>query len=381
MTKQPSIQGSVAPGFERVAECFAANFARDDAYRELGASFAVYRGEDLVVDLWAGWRDPARTTAWTRDTLVNVWSATKGVTALAVAVLVDRGLIDYGAPVARYWPEYAQNGKGGTTVSHLLSHQAGLPGFAETTSVTDFYDWPVVTDRLARQAPMWEPGEKNAYHAMTYGFLAGELVRRASGQGVGRFLAEQLAGPLKADVFIGLPESEERRVAPLIASPNQAPFDLDAMPPEARAGVVNPDMKPTLPNDRAWRAAEIPAGNGHASAIGLARLYAMVASGGTFEGVTLMGPATVAALNTVQTERVDLGVGIAPRWRNGVHGSVLEMFGPNPETFGHCGWGGAFGCADAQNRISMGYVLNQMGERSIGDPRGTALSQAVYASI
>jgi CubicO group peptidase (beta-lactamase class C family) len=375
------IQGRVAPGFERVAECFAANFERADGYRELGASFAVYRGEELIADLWAGWRDTAKTEPWTRDTLVNVWSATKGVTALALAVLVNRGAIDYSAPVSRYWPEFAQNGKAEVTVSQLLSHQAGLPGFSEPTPITDFYNWDTVTQRLARQAPMWPPGEKNAYHAMTFGFLAGEVVRRASGKSPGRFLAEEVAGPLKADVFIGLPESEERRVAPLVASPAQAPFDLDAMPPEARAGVTNPDMKPTLPNDRAWRAAEIPAGNGHASALGLARLYAMAANGGEFDGVSLMRSATVAALNTVQTERVDLGVGIAPRWRNGVHGSVLEMFGPNPEAFGHCGWGGAFGSADAQNRVSMGYVINQMGDRAIGDPRGAALSAAVYACL
>jgi len=153
------------------------------------------------------------------------------------------------------------------------------------------------------------------------------------------------------------------------------------MPPEARASVTNPDMKPSLPNERAWRAAEIPAGNGHATALGLARLYAMPANGGAFDGVTLMRSATVAALNTVQTERVDLGVGLAPRWRNGVHGSVLEMFGPNPEAFGHCGWGGAFGCADVQNRVSIGYVINQMGDRSIGDPRGAALSAALYECL
>lgn len=381
MERAISIEGQVAPGFERVADCFAANFERDDGYREIGASFAVYRRQELVADLWAGWRDAARTVPWTRDTLVNVWSATKGVTALAVAVLVDRGLIDYRARVARYWPEYAQNGKAETTVSQLLSHQAGLPGFAEPTPISDFYDWQTVTTRLARQAPMWPPGEKNAYHAMTYGFLAGELVRRASGRSVGRFLAEELAGPLKADLFIGLPQAEEGRVAPLVASPTQAPFDVAAMPPEARAGVTNPDMKPTLPNERAWRAAEIPAGNGHATAVGLARLYAVAANGGEFDGARLMSPATIAALNTVQTERVDLGVGIAPRWRNGVHGSVLEMFGPNPEAFGHCGWGGAFGCADVQNSVSMGYVINQMGDRSIGDPRGAALSSAVYACL
>lgn len=377
-----TIHGRTAPGFERVADCFAANFTREDGYRELGASFAAYRGEELVADLWAGSRDVAGTTPWTQDTLANVWSATKGVTALAVAVLVDRGLLDYGEPVARYWPEYAQNGKAGTTVSQLLSHQAGLPGFTEPTPVSDFYDWETVTTRLARQAPMWPPGEKNAYHAMTYGFLAGELIRRATGLSPGRFLREEVAGPLGADVFIGLPESEEHRVAPLVPSPTQAPFDLDAMPPEARAGVTNPDMKPTLPNDRAWRAAEIPAGNGHATALGLARLYAMAANGGSFEGVGLMRAETVAALNTVQTERVDLGVGIAPRWRNGVCGNALDnMFGTNPEAFGHPGWGGSFGCADTVNRIAVGYVLNQMGDRAIGDPRGVALTHALFACL
>jgi CubicO group peptidase (beta-lactamase class C family) len=375
------IQGSVAPGFERVADCFAANFVRDDGYAELGCSFAAYRGEELIADLYAGWRDAARTIPWARDTLVNIWSATKGVTALEVAVLVDRGLIDYAAPVARYWPEFAQNGKDEVTVSQLLSHQAGLPGFVEPTAVTDFYDWETVTERLARQAPMWKPGEKNAYHAMTYGFLAGELVRRASGMSVGQFLAREVAGPLRADVWIGLPESEEGRVAPLVPSPRQAPFDLDAMPPEARAGVTNPDMQPTLPNNRAWRAAEIPAGNGHATALGLARLYAMAANGGSFDGVTLMRPQTVAALNTVQTERVDLGVGIAPRWRNGVAGGVMDMFGTNPEAFGHPGWGGSFGSADTDNRIALGYVINQMGDRAIGDPRGTDLANAVYACL
>ncbi len=179
------IQGSVAPGFERVADCFAANFERQDGYAELGASFAAYRGEQLVADLYGGWRDAARTIPWTGDTLVNIWSATKGVTALEVAVLVDRGRLDYAAPVARYWPEFAENGKAAVTVSQLLSHQAGLPGFVDPTPVTDFYNWETVTTRLARQAPMWTPGEKNAYHAMTYGFLAGELVRRASGMSVG----------------------------------------------------------------------------------------------------------------------------------------------------------------------------------------------------
>jgi CubicO group peptidase (beta-lactamase class C family) len=375
------VHGFTARGFERMRALFAANFERDDAYREIGASFAVYRGEELVVDLHAGYRDAARTIPWTADTLVNIWSATKGVTALEVAVLVDRDLLDYAAPVARYWPEYAQGGKEKTTVAQLMSHQAGLPGFEEPTPIEDFYDWEIVTSRLARQTPMWEPGTKNSYHAMTFGFLAGELVRRASGMRVGEFLAREVAGPLKADVFIGLPEREEHRVAPLVPSPAQKPFDRQNMPPEAVIAVTNPDMKPTLPNERAWRKAEIPAGNGHATALGLARLYAMAANGGTFDGVTLMKPVTVKALNTVQTTRPDILLGIAPMWRNGVAGSIMKMFGPNPDTFGHPGWGGSFGCADTDNRIAIGYVLNQMGDHTIGDPRGTALCEALYECL
>ncbi len=376
-----TIEGHVAPGFEAVREAFAANFARNDAHREVGAAVAVYRGEERVVDLWGGWRDAAQTLPWTADTLANVWSTTKGVTAICVAVLVDRGLLDYAAPVARYWPEFAQNGKAAITVSQLLSHQAGLPGFAEPTPLEDFYDWEIVTGRLAAQAPMWPPGTKNSYHAMTFGFLAGELIRRVSGQSVGAFLANEIAGPLEADVFIGLPEAEEPRVAPLLAPRVQAPFDLAAMAPEAVAALINPAMAPTLPDARAWRAAEIPAGNGQASARGLVRIYAAVANGGTLDGVRIMGPAAVAAMDAVQTERVDLAFGLAPHWRNGVLGNATGVYGPNPDVFGHNGWGGSFGCADTKGRVAIGYVMNQMGEGITGDVRGTALCNAVYACL
>ena len=372
------IRGRAAPGFQRVAERFAANFERDDAYREVGASLAVYRAGQLVVDLAAGVRDAAGGTPWTSDTLVNVWSTTKGVTAICLAMLVDRGLIDYAAPVARYWPEFAQNGKAATTVAQLLSHQAGLPGFVEPTPLEDFYDWDRVTTRLAAQAPMWPAGAKTSYHAMTFGFLAGELIRRVSGKSVGRFLAEEVAGPLGADVFIGVPASQEARVAPIIAPRVEAPFDLARMAPEAAAALTNPSMAPTLPNNRAWRAAEIPAGNGHATALGIARLYGAVASGGALDGVTLMRPEGVAAMDTVQTTRVDLLLGVAPHWRNGVAGNETGMFGPAPHVFGHSGWGGSFGCADTQAGVAIGYVMNQMGEGLVGDARAMALCRAVY---
>lgn len=376
-----TIEGRVAPGFEAARDAFAANFERDDVHREVGAALAVYRGEERVVDLWGGWRDPEGTIPWTADTLVNVWSTTKGVTAIVVAVLVDRGLIDYAAPVARYWPRFAGNGKAEITVSQLLSHQAGLPGFAELTTVEDFYDWDLVTGRLADQAPMWPPGTKNSYHAMTFGFLAGELVRRVTGMSVGAFLAREIAGPLGADVFIGLPEAEEHRVAPLLAPRVQTPFDIAAMAPEAVAAISNPAMTPALPNTRAWRAAEIPAGNGQVSARGLARLYGMVAAGGSLGGRRIMGPGAITAMDTVQTERVDLMLGVAPHWRNGVLGNTTGIYGPRPHVFGHNGWGGSFGCADTQAPLAIGYVMNQMGEGITGDVRATALCEAIYACL
>lgn len=375
------IRGRTAPGFEPVREAFAANFARDDLYRDVGASLAVYRGNECLVDLWGGSADAEGTRPWTRDTLVNVWSTTKGITAIALAVLVDRGLIDYAAPVARYWPEFAAKGKGAVTVSQLLSHQGGLPGFIEPTSLEAFYDFDTITARLAEQPPMWPPGTKNSYHAMTYGFLAGELIRRVSGTSVGRFVASELAAPLEADIFIGLPEKEEPRVAALIG-PRIAPeFDPAVMPPEAIAAVSNPAMEPTLPNRRDWRAAEIPAGNGHATAHGLARLYAPIANGGRLDGVTLMQPETVAALCTVQTERPDVMLGITPFWRNGLSGNAQGIYGPNPNAVGHSGWGGSFGCADREAGLSIGYVMNQMGVDLVGDSRATALCRAIYACL
>jgi CubicO group peptidase (beta-lactamase class C family) len=376
-----AIGGVAAPGFERVRDAFAANFERDDAYREVGASLAVYRGETLVVDLWGGWRDAGETIPWTPDTLVNVWSTTKGVTAIALAKLVDQGRLDYAAPVARYWPEFAQNGKATITVSQLLSHQAGLPGFVEPTPLEDFYDWETVTRRLAAQAPMWAPGTRNSYHAMTFGFLAGELIRRASGLSVGQFLAREVAGPLGADVFIGLPEPEEARVAPLIAPRIAAPFDIEAMAPEAAMALTNPLMAPTLCNERAWRAAEIPAGNGQASARGLARLYAAMANGGSLGGVRLMGQETVEAMIEVQTERVDVLLGVAPQWGRGVTRNGAGVYGPEPGVFGHAGWGGSFGCGDLKAKLAIGYVLNQMGDRVVGDPRSTGLCEAIYACL
>lgn len=374
------VSGTVAPGFEAVRDAFAANFQNADPYRDIGASLCVYHRGEQVVDLWGGHRDAARAIDWTPDTLVNVWSTTKGVTAIALATLVDQGLIDYAAPVARYWPEFARAGKSEITVAQLLSHQAGLPGFVEPTPLIDFYDWETVTRRLAAQPSMWAPGSLNSYHAMTFGFLAGELIRRVSGQSVGDFLRDRIALPLGADLFIGLPESEEPRVAPLIGPLVSAPFD-PAMPPEAIAAVTNPLMEPTLPNDRDWRAAQVPAGNGQATARGLARLYGALAHGGTLDGVRLMGPETIARMTTVQTTRPDLLLGLAPFWSMGLIVNDAGVYGPAKDTFGHSGWGGSFGCANVSADVAIGYTMNQMGPDLNGDPRSTGLCNAVFAAL
>ncbi|MEM1232047.1 MAG: serine hydrolase domain-containing protein [Pseudomonadota bacterium] len=371
-------QGTVAPGFEHVRDVFAANFAREDEYRELGAAFAVLHRGEVLIDLWGGHRDAEHNVPWTRETLVNVWSTTKGIAAIAVALLVERGQLRYDAPVRDYWPEFGCNGKEAITVSQVLSHQAGLPGFDAPITLEEFFDWDLAAARLAAQTPMWAPGTKNSYHAMTYGFLAGELVRRASGQRIGEFVRTALAEPLHADLFIGLPEAEEHRLALTVPNPRELELPTTDIPPEAMVSITNPAMEPTLPHRRDWRAAEIPAGNGHCSAIGIARLYGMLGNGGELDGNRYLSAATIAALDTVQTDRVDIQIGIAPYWRNGLSGNPNGMYGPGAGAIGHSGWGGSFGCADAAQRLGMGYVCNQMGHEALGDPRAVALANAVY---
>ena len=331
-----------------------------------------------MVDLNGGYADKAKTRPWEASTTANIWSATKGLAAISAAVLVDRGLLDYGEKVGTYWPEYACNGKEDTTVSQVLSHQAGVPGFILPITLEEFCDWQTVISRLEVQAPMWVPGTKNSYHAMTFGFLAGELIRRASGKGIGAFLSEAVAGPLNAEAYIGLPESKEPQVAEMVPSPLELELDMSAAPPEALVSITNPIMEPTLPNTRMWRAAEIPAGNGQATAKGLARIYGAVANHGLLDGHQLMSQQTIEQMTTVQTDRVDIQIGVAPYWRNGLSGNINNMYGPGVNSFGHPGWGGSVGCADPDREIAIGYVVNQMGNEALGDARSVALVNAFY---
>lgn len=372
------VHGHVAPGFEPVRDAFAANFDRADDFREVGAALAVYVGGSPVVDLWGGRTDRAGGRAWSRDTLVNVYSTTKGIAAAAFAMLVDDGAVDYDDLVTRHWPEYGAAGKEATTVAQLLSHQAGLTGFAEPTTVESLYDWDARCASLARQAPCWPPGTTSSYHAMTWGFLVGEVFRRAAGVSLGRYIAERIARPLGADVFLGLPASEEFRVAVLHGPRSQPDLSALTQPPQALMALVNPQLDPEIPNQRAWRAAEIPAASGHASAQGIARVYAALAEGGTLDGVALVRGETIARMTRVQARRPDLLLGFDSNWGLGMCFNQFGMLGPDAGTFGHGGWGGSFGCANLEAGVAISYVCNQMGAQLVGDPRGAGLCNVVF---
>lgn len=380
MSGEVQINGAVESGFEAVREVFAASFARDDAAREVGAAVAAFHCGRCVVDLWGGLADPAARKAWEAGTLVNVWSTTKGVSAIAIGTLVDRGVVAYDTEVASIWPEFAQAGKARTTLAHLLSHQAGLPGFAAPTTLADQYDWAACCAKLAEQAPAWPPGTATSYHAVTYGWLVGEVIRRLTGMSVGAFLAREIAGPLEADVFVGLPAELEPRVARILGPRTPASGGEIAGP--ALMALVNPVQDAEAPNDRAWRAAEIPAVNAQASARGLARLYAPLAGEGQFQGRQWLSPSVIQEMSAPATTdgRTDMLMGLVDSWGMGFMLNPLNAYGPSSRAFGHSGWGGTFACADPDLELSMGYVCNQMGSEMLFDTRALALASAITHS-
>jgi CubicO group peptidase (beta-lactamase class C family) len=377
----PSIEGFVASGFEAAREAFAENFSRTGAYKEVGASFSAYHRDRCVVDLWGGIADRKTDRPWTRETLANVWSSTKGITALAVALCVERGLIRYGDRIAGVWPEFADAGKEETTLAHVMSHQAGLPGFAEPTTVEDQFDWEGCCAKLARQAPAWPAGTATSYHAMTYGWLAGEVVRRVTGSAIGAFIGHHIAAPLDLSLYVGLPERLDPRVATMIAPANAVDMSTLPIPAPARMAVENPAQDPLAPNGRAWRAAEIPAANGQANANSLARLYASLISKGKGDVRRLLSGSLVKEITSpaAPAGRTDMFLGFTDSWGLGLALNTPGIYGSNPHAFGHSGWGGSFGCADPDAEIAIGYVCNQMGPELVGDPRTQGLCDAAIA--
>lgn len=393
----PEIDGEVAPGFERVRDAFEANFAEG---REVGAAFSAYHRGRKVVDLWGGVADATTGAPWARDTLVLVFSTTKGPTAVVANRLIQQGRLDPDAPAAEYWPEFGQAGKADVPVRWVLSHQTGLPWCDTEMSAADVLAWDPVVKALAAEAPHWVPGTQHGYHAVTFGWLVGEIVRRVTGTSVGTQLQVDVCEPLGLDLWIGLPEDQEHRVARVI----------NFVPPEVTVERLrNPEGDPTammvaqfvgpdtvlgkalfspgfaladaaLWDSRELRAAELPAANGVTDARSLARMYA--ACIGEVDGVRLLSPEQLAAATTRQTSGPDsvlfdfdiqFGLGFM------LHSSLLAIGGP--ASFGHFGAGGSMGWADPVSELAFGYVMNRMDLGLAGDLRSFNLARACYEAV
>jgi CubicO group peptidase (beta-lactamase class C family) len=381
MSDHPTpLGGTCSARFDPLRELFAAKL---ESGEDLGASLAVNLDGEMVVDLWGGWANEARTVPWAENTISVVFSTTKTMTALAALVLVDRGELDLDATVAHYWPEFAARGKEGIKVRQLLSHTSGVSGWDQPVTFDDVYDWDKSTAMLAAQAPWWEPGTAMGYHAFTYGHLIGEVIRRITGQRLGEFFAAQIARPLGADFHIGLPPSEFPRVANVVA-PQWPPTDLTRLDPNSPAYKTNTgpllDLNIELSRTERWRRADIGAGNGHGNAHSVARLQSAVACAGVVDGIRLLSPRTIDRIFEVQYNGIDLVTGL--RVRMGLGYGLL----PFPEVLSFlpegrlASWGGAGGSlviADADRRMTFAYVMNKMVPHVVG-PVAEALVKRLY---
>ena len=383
MTSIPSVEGFCDERFAGVRDALVENFR---ARGELGAAVAVTLEGRPVVDIWAGWMDEERTRPWQRDTLVAVFSMGKAMATLCILLLVERGHIGLDAPVSQYWPEFAASGKEDVTVRMLLSHRAGLPAVRRTLPPDSIYDWDAMVGVLAAEKPWWEPGSTHGYHVNTFGFLTGELVRRVSGASVGKFFGREVAQPLGADFHFGLDAREDSRTADYLFGgeasafvegvEEQRPVEVDEATKFLLGRVyLNPPQLSGIGtvNTRAWRAAEIPSANGHATAWGVTRIYAALDE--------LLAPATLAEAITPHSAGMDFVLGRPSRFGLGFQLTQRErLLGPNPRSFGHFGAGGSLGFADLDARLAFAYVMNRSGPRW-QNPRNRALIDAVYASL
>jgi CubicO group peptidase (beta-lactamase class C family) len=378
------VHGHCDSRFSQVADALADELTNGE---ELGASIALDVDGELVVDVWAGHADRAETVPWRQDTIVNFFSCTKTLTALAALIAIDRGLVDAFAPVAKYWPEFADNGKQDIEVRHLLSHTSGVSGWEAPFSIEDIYDWEKATSRLARQAPWWPPGTASGYHAVNYGHLIGEVIRRATGKTLKEFVRDEIAQPLGADVQIGARHEDYHRIAELIPPP---PLDLplDAMP------VDHPMLKTfaSFPPDangaeiaasEGWRRADIGGANGHGNARGLARALSPISLGGTAKGVQLLSPDTIDMIFEEQSNGPDMVLMIPLRFGIGFGlpcpASVPAI--PDERICFWGGWGGSMAVMDPDRRATLTYVMNKMGPGTTGTARTIRYAELIYEAL
>ncbi len=377
----------MAPGFQRVADAFAANFAEAG---EVGAACCAYRHGQPVVELWGGVADVRLNRPWERDTPVLVFSLTKGITAVCIHMLVERGILDLDAPVASVWPEFGAAGKEAIPLRWVLSHRAGVAGIDAQVTLHDVVGWDGVVAAVAAQAPNWEPGTAFGYHARTYGWILGEVVRRATGMSLGAFLAKEVAAPLGLDMWIGLPDSVEPRLAPIIppdppADPHLRDLWVDMAMSDTLFGKVMSGPSHLFAYDERWNTrplhqAEMPSSNGVATAASVARLFA--ATIGEVDGVRLLGPNTVKAACVTQSEGTDFVLGLPSRYGLGF---ALPPWLPAPcppTAFGHVGAGGSMTFADPESGLAFGYVMNRMKlDPDRPDTRAIRLIGALYECI
>lgn len=378
------INGTCNAGFEPVRAAFADNFAQG---LEQGASVFVTRDGKPVVDLWAGARD-GDGRPWERDTLVNVWSTTKTMAAIVMLMLADRGEIDLEAPVATYWPEFKANGKDNVLVRHVLAHSAGLPGWEPPIEPRDLADPEKATAVLAAQEPWWEPGTKSGYHAISQGFLEWGIVHRVTGRTLGQVFAEEVAGPLGADFHIGLPESDDGRVAELFPpevgsrAPGENPLTGAEIDPLALRALASCPITGAEPNERWWRAAEIPAAGGTGNARSIGRVHAALACDGELDGVRLLSVPTLDRILEEQTFGTDAVLGWPMRY--GIGFGLMSESTPlstNERAFFWGGWGGSIALIDRDARMTVSYAMNRMAVDQTGDLRGIGLIFAAYQAL
>ncbi len=367
------------PRFENLRGVLDGHIA---AGSDVGSSFCATLDGKTVVDIWGGHADEAKTRPWEKDTIINVYSTTKTMTALTALLLADRGELDFDAPVARYWPEFAANGKADVKVSHLMSHSAGLSGWKEPITEADLYDWEKSTALLAAQAPYWEPGTKSGYHALTQGYLVGEVIRRVAGKTVGTVFREEFADPMGADFHIGLPASEDARVADLIPPPPGG-----AMGEGTTDGLVanmstNPGINVLSTRTRDWRGAEIPAAGGTGNARSVAEIHTILANGGIGrDGKRYLSEAGCRKALEPQIEGTDLILGIPVRFGMGfgLQGGATPL--PNDECIYWGGYGGSLIIIDMKTRATYSYVMNKMAPTTAGDMRGFSLLMAMWGAM
>jgi CubicO group peptidase (beta-lactamase class C family) len=373
-----AIEGRCAPGLESVRDAFAQGFR---SRGEVGAAVAVTIDGEPAIDLWGGHADATHTRPFAEDTLVCMMSVAKAVTATCVAILVDRGALEWDAPVARYWPEFARSGKEAIPVRWCLDHRAGLPVVEGSLLPGAAYDWDLVTGALAAQAPIWPPGTRRAYHSVTMGYLAGEIVRRVAGASIGTFLAREVCAPLGVEYWIGLPEAEHGRCAAFFGETRGTLFDRDD--PDSLLARAMALVDPAEIDTARFRSAEIPSINGIGSARGVARLFGALACGGTLDGVRLLGESTLAEATSEQWSGTEDLLGHTRRmgmgFLLGTPGHVA--MGPSPRAFGHTGAGGAIGFADPDARVGFAYAPNHMYSGPGASPRLAALVDALYLAL